>query len=67
METDCQARTREDRPTEICTLFGGTIVWKRSLDRDWHELDYCGAVCRRKRVTMSRIEMNEPSVSSPAA
>ena len=57
----------EHRHTKSCTMCGATIVWKRWLEKIWPELKYCGAACRRKAVTMSRLEMNAPSVSSPAA
>ena len=55
-QTDCQGRTREDRPTKICTVCGGAIVWKRWLDRDWCDLKYCGAICRRNASAMRRGE-----------
>lgn len=61
------ATALEQRPTKACTVCGGTIVWKRWLDRSWHELKYCGAACRRKAVTMRRPETNAPCVSSQAA
>lgn len=57
----------EHRHTRACTMCGDTIVWKRWLEKSWPDLKYCGAACRRKAVTMSRLEMSAPSVSSQAA
>ena len=65
-QMDSVARTAEDRLTKICTVCGGTIVWQRWLDRSWHELKYCGAVCRRKALAMKRTEVDKSIVSSQA-
>jgi len=66
-QIDSAVRTVENRPAKTCSVCGGTIVWKRWLDRNWHELKYCGAVCRRKAVAREKIEVNESISSSPAA
>jgi hypothetical protein len=54
--------TVEHRPSEVCSVCGGTILWKRWLNRSWHELKYCGVVCRRKAVAMKRTEVNASTV-----
>jgi hypothetical protein len=56
------AEGTEDSLMKRCTVCGAVIVWKRWLARDWRELKYCGAVCRRKAVTSARAGLKGPSL-----
>jgi len=41
------------KPSKACSVCGGTILWRRWLDRDWEKIRYCGAVCRRVAVSQT--------------
>ena len=40
--------------TKSCTVCGGTIQWRRRLARNWRELMYCSASCRRASFANAR-------------
>jgi hypothetical protein len=42
-----------------CTVCGGTIQWRRRLARNWHEVMYCSASCRRASVANARTDINQ--------
>jgi hypothetical protein len=42
-----------------CTVCGGTIQWRRRLARNWHEVMYCSASCRRASAANARTGSTE--------
>jgi hypothetical protein len=41
-------------PRKLCTLCGGTILWRRRLATNWDKVLYCSASCRRISVARVR-------------
>jgi hypothetical protein len=37
--------------TKTCAVCGRTITWRKKWARDWDEVRYCSAACRRRGVT----------------
>jgi hypothetical protein len=37
-------------PTKPCAACGRTITWRKAWARDWDEVRYCSAACRRRRI-----------------
>jgi hypothetical protein len=44
---------------KLCKVCGGTIQWRRRLARNWHEVKYCSASCRRTSVANARTGINQ--------
>ncbi|WP_298746668.1 DUF2256 and DUF3253 domain-containing protein [uncultured Serinicoccus sp.] len=43
--------SRESRPADkTCLACGRTITWRKKWERDWDEVRYCSAACRRRGV-----------------
>ena len=40
----------ESPPTKICAKCGRTITWRRKWARDWDQVIYCSARCRKERL-----------------
>jgi hypothetical protein len=61
MHSDLQiSRTiHATEPTKNCTVCGNTIMWRRWLARNWENIVYCGASCRRLAVVRSRATNGE--------
>jgi hypothetical protein len=38
-------------PAKPCTVCGRTITWRRKWQRDWEQVRYCSAACRRAGLT----------------
>ena len=38
-----------DLPEKPCASCGRTIVWRKKWERDWDDVRYCSAACRRSR------------------
>lgn len=38
-------------PTKSCAVCGRSIEWRKKWARDWDEVRYCSAACRRTRLT----------------
>lgn len=38
-------------PAKICRACGRTFEWRKKWERDWNEVEYCSAACRRRGVT----------------
>ncbi len=38
-------------PAKVCAACGRRIEWRRKWARDWEQVRYCSAACRRHRVT----------------
>lgn len=34
-------------PTKPCAVCGRTITWRKKWERDWDQVRYCSAACRR--------------------
>jgi hypothetical protein len=37
-------------PTKPCAACGRTITWRKTWARDWDDVRYCSAACRRRRI-----------------
>ena len=37
-------------PTKSCAACGRTITWRKRWERDWDDVRYCSAACRRRGV-----------------
>ena len=42
--------SRTDRPAKSCAACGRRIEWRRKWERDWDQVRYCSAACRRHGV-----------------
>lgn len=40
-------RSAKDRADKICAACGRRIEWRKKWERDWNEVRYCSAQCRR--------------------
>ena len=38
------------QPAKTCQSCGRTIEWRRKWARDWQDVRYCSAACRRRKV-----------------
>jgi hypothetical protein len=38
-------------PTKTCATCGRTITWRKRWERDWDDVRYCSAACRRHGLT----------------
>ena len=38
------------RPTKICRVCGRSFAWRRKWARDWENVRYCSAACRKSGV-----------------
>ena len=47
-----------ERPAKICAACGRRVEWRRKWERDWEQVRYCSAACRRHGVddTDQRLE-----------
>lgn len=41
-------------PCKVCTVCGGTILWRRRVASYWDKVMYCSASCRRVSVDRAR-------------
>ena len=41
-----------------CTVCGATIQWRRRLSKNWNNVIYCSASCRRTSVARARTGTN---------
>ena len=48
-------------PRKVCTVCGGTIVWRRWRAANWDRVLYCSASCRRSSVASARAGFNSES------
>ena len=39
-----------NQPAKTCQSCGRTIEWRRTWVRDWQDVRYCSAACRRRKV-----------------
>ncbi len=39
------------KPTKTCVVCGRTIEWRKKWERDWDQVRYCSAGCRRHGLT----------------
>ena len=48
------------RPADrTCLSCGRTITWRKKWERDWDEVRYCSASCRRRKVTGIDVQLEE--------
>jgi hypothetical protein len=40
-----------EAPTKPCASCGRTITWRKAWERDWDQVRYCSAGCRRRGVS----------------
>jgi hypothetical protein len=38
-------------PSKTCESCGRTIEWRKKWERDWDQVRYCSAACRRRKVS----------------
>jgi hypothetical protein len=57
------ATSQSGNPTlpdsKSCTVCGGAIHWRRRIARNWDEVMYCSASCRRASVANARTGSTE--------
>lgn len=41
----------DPRPSKTCTRCGRRFEWRKKWARNWDEVQYCSAACRRQRLT----------------
>jgi hypothetical protein len=46
---------KESRPAKACKVCGDVIARTRRAARDWEQIQYCSAVCRRVGVAHERV------------
>lgn len=39
-----------DLPEKTCASCGRAVVWRKAWARDWDQVRYCSAACRRRKV-----------------
>ncbi len=47
--------------SKVCTVCGGTILWRRRIAANWDEIHHCSASCRRISVARTRAGLNAES------
>jgi len=40
-----------DRPDKTCASCGRRFAWRKKWEKDWENVRYCSAACRRRAVT----------------
>jgi hypothetical protein len=51
--------SQKTTPPKLCTVCGGTILWRRRLAGNWDKIVYCSASCRRVSLAKARTEGND--------
>ncbi|RJK93816.1 DUF2256 and DUF3253 domain-containing protein [Vallicoccus soli] len=46
-----------DVPTKTCAACGRTITWRKRWERDWDEVRWCSAACRRRGVSPTDVAL----------
>ena len=52
-------QSNQGKASKVCIVCGGTIQWRRRLARNWHEVMYCSASCRRASAANARTGSTE--------
>ncbi len=45
--------------SKTCASCGRTIVWRKKWERDWAEVRYCSAACRRRGVSEADTDLEQ--------
>lgn len=51
-------QSNQAKPSKVCIVCGGTILWRGRLATNWDKVMYCSASCRRVSVTRARTGFN---------
>lgn len=45
--------------TKTCVSCGRVMTWRKSWERNWDEVKYCSAACRKRKVTGTDSELQD--------
>lgn len=51
--------SNQGKPSKVCIVCGGTILWRRRLAANWEKVRCCSASCRRVSAARARTAVND--------